>query len=153
MQPAGLSQVERAKADGRSEGRIVSVIDRAQKTVVGQFHCGPRYNYVTAFDHRIPYEIVIPKGEEWPGGETSVPARSRDRQFGGESEKLVRSPESEVRSPRDLEGLVVDVEITSWPTPTKPPVGRVIEWTARWIARGGASRGKPTHFEAQDGKY
>src|ERR1035437_6035286 len=27
----------------------------------------------------------------------------------------------------DLEGLVVDVEITSWPTPTKPPVGRVIE--------------------------
>jgi ribonuclease R len=27
----------------------------------------------------------------------------------------------------DLEGLVVDVEITSWPTPTRPPVGRVIE--------------------------
>jgi ribonuclease R len=27
----------------------------------------------------------------------------------------------------DLEGLVVDVEITSWPTPTRPAVGRVIE--------------------------
>jgi ribonuclease R len=27
----------------------------------------------------------------------------------------------------DLEGLVVDVEITSWPTPTRPPVGKVIE--------------------------
>ena len=27
----------------------------------------------------------------------------------------------------NLEGLVVDVEITSWPTPTRPPVGRVIE--------------------------
>ena len=27
----------------------------------------------------------------------------------------------------DLEGLVVDVEITSWPTPTKPPYGKVIE--------------------------
>jgi ribonuclease R len=27
----------------------------------------------------------------------------------------------------DLEGLVVDVEITSWPTPTRPPIGRVIE--------------------------
>jgi len=26
-----------------------------------------------------------------------------------------------------LEGLVVDVEITSWPTPTRPPIGRVIE--------------------------
>ena len=27
----------------------------------------------------------------------------------------------------DMEGLVVDVEITSWPTPTRPPVGKVIE--------------------------
>jgi ribonuclease R len=27
----------------------------------------------------------------------------------------------------DLEGLVVDVEITSWPTLTRPPIGRVIE--------------------------
>ena len=27
----------------------------------------------------------------------------------------------------DLEGLIVDVEITSWPTPTRPPMGRVIE--------------------------
>ncbi len=27
----------------------------------------------------------------------------------------------------DLEGLVVDVEITSWPTPTRPPIGRIIE--------------------------
>jgi len=27
----------------------------------------------------------------------------------------------------DLEGLVVDVEISSWPTTTRPPVGRVIE--------------------------
>ena len=26
-----------------------------------------------------------------------------------------------------MEGLVVDVEITSWPTPTRPPIGRVIE--------------------------
>ena len=25
------------------------------------------------------------------------------------------------------DGLVVDVEITSWPTPTRPPIGRVIE--------------------------
>jgi ribonuclease R len=27
----------------------------------------------------------------------------------------------------NLEGLVVDVEITSWPTPTRPPIGKVIE--------------------------
>ena len=90
-------QVLRAKPDGRSEGRIVRVIDRAQKTVVGQFHCGQRYNYVMPFDHRIPFEIVIPRGEEWPGGEGPAPPRSRDRQFGGESEQQVQGPKSEVR--------------------------------------------------------
>jgi ribonuclease R len=36
------------------------------------------------------------------------------------------SLESRVRH-GNLEGLVVDVEITSWPTPTRPPIGRVIE--------------------------
>ncbi|HSQ74648.1 MAG TPA: NAD-dependent epimerase/dehydratase family protein [Bacteroidota bacterium] len=33
------------------------------------------------------------------------------------------------------------------------PIGRVIEWIADWIQRGGESLGKPTHFETQDGKY
>jgi nucleoside-diphosphate-sugar epimerase len=29
----------------------------------------------------------------------------------------------------------------------------MIDWQADWIRRGGASLGKPTHFEARDGKY
>lgn len=33
------------------------------------------------------------------------------------------------------------------------PVDRVIDWTARWLAQGGASLGKPTHYAAQDGKF
>lgn len=33
------------------------------------------------------------------------------------------------------------------------PLAKVIEWTADWIKTGGASLGKPTHFETQDGKY
>jgi len=37
--------------------------------------------------------------------------------------------------------------------PPAVPVERIIEWTARWIARGGEDLGKPTHFETQDGKY
>ena len=100
--------------------------------MVGQFHCGQRYNYVMPFDHRIPFEVVIPRGEEWPAGEGSAP--TRDRQFGGESEKQVRSPGSEVRgskpeirNPRDLDGMVVDVEITSYPRPAALPRGRVVE--------------------------
>ena len=33
------------------------------------------------------------------------------------------------------------------------PIGAMLDWTADWIARGGASLGKPTHFETRDGKY
>jgi ribonuclease R len=124
-------QVLRAKADGRSEGRIIRVIDRAQKTVVGEFHCGQRHNYVAAFDRRIPFEIVIPCGEEWPGRESPSPPQSRDRQFGGESEQKVHSPQSQVRSARDLDGLVVDVEVTSYPRPSALPRGRVVEILGR----------------------
>jgi ribonuclease R len=145
-------QVLRAKPDGRREGRILGVIDRAQKTVVGQFHCGQHYNYVAPFDRRIPLEIVIPRGEEWPGGDrvtaagSALPAsgeedrlaswanaapRSRDRQFGSESEHGARNPKSEIRSARDLEGMVVDVEVTSYPRPAALPRGRVVEILGR----------------------
>jgi nucleoside-diphosphate-sugar epimerase len=36
-----------------------------------------------------------------------------------------------------------------------PPVGldTMLDWTADWVQRGGASLGKPTHYEARDGKY
>ena len=33
------------------------------------------------------------------------------------------------------------------------PVRQVIQWTAEWVKRGGASLGKPTHFETRDGKF
>ncbi|MBI1984318.1 MAG: RNB domain-containing ribonuclease, partial [Acidobacteria bacterium] len=117
--------VIRSKADGRLEGRIVRVTDRAQKTVVGEFHCGARYNYVLPFDHRLPFEIVIPRGQEWPAPDSSA---DRDRQFGGESEgKRGKSPAAARRSARDLENLIVDVELTNFPGPAALPRGRVIE--------------------------
>jgi len=33
------------------------------------------------------------------------------------------------------------------------PIDRVLEWTARWVAGGGQTLGKPTHFQTRDGKY
>ena len=33
------------------------------------------------------------------------------------------------------------------------PLGKIIEWTARWVEAGGENLAKPTHFETQDGKY
>ena len=33
------------------------------------------------------------------------------------------------------------------------PLATMIDWVADWVARGGASLGKPTHFEARDGQY
>lgn len=33
------------------------------------------------------------------------------------------------------------------------PLPRLIDWTADWIGRGGASLGKPTHFESRDGRF
>jgi hypothetical protein len=31
--------------------------------------------------------------------------------------------------------------------------GQMIRWIADWVQRGGASLGKPTHFEVRDGRY
>lgn len=32
-------------------------------------------------------------------------------------------------------------------------LSRLIDWTAAWVSRGGASLGKPTHFESRDGRF
>lgn len=37
--------------------------------------------------------------------------------------------------------------------PPRVPIGRLLDWTADWVARGGPSLGKATHFDARDGRY
>ena len=46
--------------------RSCKVIGRAHATVVGTFHYGARYNYVTPMDEKITLDIVIPRGAEIP---------------------------------------------------------------------------------------
>jgi len=135
-----LVEVGRKKDDGRAEGRILSVLRRRNPTIVGTFHCGSRHNFVTPIDEKITQEIVIPRGMEWPLGEKAEsgtsqhvrrePAhpkthgapskrqRERDRVLGGEAH---------LREWGDLEGLVVEVEITDWPSSMESPRGRVVE--------------------------
>jgi ribonuclease R len=123
-------RVLRGRDAGRFEGRILRVIEHAQKTVVGEFRCGQRDNYVLPFDHRLPLEIVIPRGQEWPARGPEV--SSRDRQFGGESDGKRVTPDATARrSVRDLDHCVVDVEITEFPGPASPPRGRVVEILGR----------------------
>jgi nucleoside-diphosphate-sugar epimerase len=33
------------------------------------------------------------------------------------------------------------------------PIDKMIDWIAQWVSTGGASHGKPTHFESRDGAY
>ena len=33
------------------------------------------------------------------------------------------------------------------------PLTTMIDWTAEWVARGGRSLGKPTHYEVRDGTF
>jgi ribonuclease R len=115
-----LVEVEPPKADGRRQGRIVRVLERRNPTVVGIFHYARSDrsfgHNVVPFDERMTQPILIPEGQELPpASETATPHR------------VLGSEASAAAEHESLEGLVVDVEITSWPTPTRPPVGRVIE--------------------------
>ena len=115
-----LVEVEPPKADGRRMGRIVRILERRNPTVVGVFHYArsdrAQGHSVVPFDERMTQAILIPAGQELPvASESATPHRVLGKEA---------APAAVHES---LEGLVVDVEITSWPTPTRPPVGRVIE--------------------------
>jgi len=124
-----LVDVVATRPDGRAEGRIVRPVVRAHPTVVGIFHYGSRHNSVTPIDSKITMDIVIPAGAEIPpaietAGETpALRKKSVDRVLGDEAARPTQWD--------DLEGVVVDVEITDWPTPTQNPRGRVIEIIGR----------------------
>ena len=40
-----------------------------------------------------------------------------------------------------------------WFGPPRVGAGQLMEWVVDWTKRGGENLGKPTHFEARDGKY
>jgi ribonuclease R len=123
-----LVELDPPKADGRRQGRIARVLVRRNTTVVGTFRVArsdrAQGSTVLPFDERMTQPILIPFGAERPQiGQSATPHRVLGPEAGvgaGTGPKR-EGPED------DLDGLVVDVEITQWPTPTRPAIGRVIE--------------------------
>src|SRR5579872_5428882 len=95
-------RIERLKQDGRAEGRVIRILERANETIVGRYEReaaeGGRarpagMGYVVPFDRRVLMDIFIPPGQE--GGAEP--------------------------------GEMVCVELTRWPTSTRGAIGRVAE--------------------------
>jgi ribonuclease R len=135
-----LVDITNIRPDGRAEGRIVRPVNRAHPTVVGIFYYGSRRNYVTPIDTKITQEILIPQGMERP--ESPVPpvvkdsedSPQRPQRAQGKKKSRHRVLGEEATSHTDvtnLEGVVVDVEITDWPSATQSPRGKVIEILGR----------------------
>ena len=124
-----LVEIGAIRPDGRAEGRVVRPIFRAHPTVVGIFHYGNRRNYVTPVDQKVAPEIVIPHGMEHPEARADHNEdSSRGKPKARKSVHRVLGKEAARRDGwDDLENVVVDVEITDWPTATQTPRGRVIE--------------------------
>ncbi len=113
-----------SRGDSRRSGRILRVLERHNPTVVGIFHYSNQArsqrghlipgNFVTPLNARLNEAILIPFGAEVPAQQETP-----DRVLGAEARAQATH--------ENLEGLVVDVAITDWPTATRPARGRVIE--------------------------
>ncbi|MFZ0706629.1 MAG: VacB/RNase II family 3'-5' exoribonuclease [Candidatus Korobacteraceae bacterium] len=132
-----LVELTRRRDDGRAEGHILRVVSRGNPTIVGIFHHGSRNNFVTPLDEKVTQEVIIPAGMERPAGDRSEEPRPSTsghpepskRVAGKKTLERDRVYDSGVRRRQsaDMEGLVVDVEVTEWPGPTQNPRGRVVE--------------------------
>src|SRR5215472_126448 len=107
----------------RAEGRSLRILDRAHPTIVGLFRYGAHGNVVLPYDTRIQHEVVIPPGHELTVG------LAKKLGFSGIDERSLRGR----RIPRlsELDGAVVNVELTRYPRGGAAPSGRVIEILGR----------------------
>jgi ribonuclease R len=125
-----LVELAPPRADGRHSGRIARVLSRRNPTVVGVFHYAlqehAQGNTVTPLDERVTQPILIPFGlEQAPATVGGTPHRVVSESKGRAETGIATEPRP------GLEGMVVDVEITDWPTPSRAARGRVIEVLGR----------------------
>lgn len=114
-----LARVVHRRPDRRAEGRVVQILEREHPTIVGLFRYGPHGNHVLPYDVRIHHEIFIPAGQE-----LTPELVQKIGTFGkGAAAARMRLPE--------LDGAVVNVEVTRFPSGGLAPAGRVIEILGR----------------------
>ena len=103
---------------GRAEGRVQRVLRRTHVEVVGAFHHSKYGCYVIPHDQRIGHHVVIPEGSELP------PAEVR-------AERLGKLAPPEVETAEQMDGMIVNVEVTRFPSRLEEAQGRVIEILGR----------------------
>jgi len=117
-----LVDVDPPKADGRRQGRIVRVVERRNPTVVGRLRLArserAEGHSVLPFDERMSDLILIPFDQPIP-----LRVEQKNRVMGKEG----KAAALQITCEQDLEGLIVDVEITRWPTATRQAQGRILE--------------------------
>ncbi len=130
-----LVELDRRSTPERASGRVTRVLERRNITIVGTFHLalkGHRSSssntsrhpvhdgyWMIPFDSRMTQPIRIPATEPLPDM-----AWSREH-------RVLAGQEESFASFQDLEGWMVDVEITRWPTVTRPAEGRILEVLGR----------------------
>ena len=116
-----LARIDRRRADGRAEGHVVQILEREHSTIVGLFRYGSQGNFVLPYDTRILHEVLIPPGEEL------TPAL-RQKLGSVSGAEIAASRRMRVE---ELDGAVVNAEITRFPKGGLSPTGRVIEVLGR----------------------
>jgi ribonuclease R len=115
-----LARIGNRRPDGRAEGRIVEIAARAHPTVIGLFRYEVDGNYVLPYDTRILQAVLIPQGEELTAALRETVEKAAQTPL---ARKRMRLPE--------LDGAVVNVEITRYPKGGIAPAGRVVEILGR----------------------
>ncbi len=105
--------------EGRIQGRVVAVQRRAHTMLVGTFHRDPRGDYVQPMDDRIRGRVLIPPGDDQPR------IRASAHRVLGEEARPRPLPGDE------LDGQVVEIEITRFPGETAAARGKLIEALGR----------------------
>jgi ribonuclease R len=113
-----LVRVMRSRGEGRAEGRIERIIKRTNRFIVGTFRYTRRGSSVTPHDDRVREEISIAAGAELPTEDDA-------------EERLGDVKHIEVTSPKELDGMIVNVEILRFPTRNEIAQGRVVEVLGR----------------------